>query len=438
VNEEIKDMIGRALGDEPRLGVDRHAVLRAGRRRLRLRRAGLAGGTALAVLAVVSASAVAARLGQDQDPTGAAQPTTPAATAPPSTAAPATAAPEGCVVPAMSGGYRGLPDGEATPEELAESARLTAAFQGITFPPGVTVSSGPVRLCAIEQSWGADFRLVSGGNERSVFLEVTPRGSTAPGECRTFGGDVQCRIETLPGGAVVRLSVTPPVGTGEPELVDVTAWRPDGTVVSALETGTMAEQGTPAVPRVLSDEALIALVTAPQLRTEWGGQVRETPPEPSDRRAAELTTVLGAGNPLPAGMQALPVPDARAGALDFYVSQGGYKLNADLVDAAGEGNLFANLGEGVKGAAVACDTVPNCTVTTLPDGSAATVQTDTADGVTRLTLNTVRPSGIQVVLTSSNVSERSTVRGKNVPAPDPTRAEPSLDIAALSRIAMLF
>lgn len=426
-------MIGKALHDEPRLGVDRGAVLMAGRRRLRLRRAGMTGGAALAVLAVVSVSAVAARLGQEPGTSSVAQPS-----ATTSAAAPTTPQPQGCVVPAMTGGFHSAPDGVATTDEMAESARLTATFAAFAFPAEITVRPSPVPLCVVEQSWGAQFSVLSGEDERTIFLQVAPRGRIEPGECNTFGGAVQCRVDTLPDGTVVRVSVTPPIGPAEPDLVDVTAWRPDNTVVTVLLTGGNAQPGRTTVPRVLSDETLMALVTAPQLRTEWGGPVRETPQEPSDRRAAELTVILAAGSPLPAGMRALPVPEARAGALDLYVSQGAYKLNADLVDAAGEGNLFAVIGEGVGGAAVACDGVPNCTMTTLADGSAATVQTETTDGITRLTLNTVRPSGIQLVLTSANVSERSTVRGKNVPAPDPTRAEPPLDVTALGRIAMLF
>jgi hypothetical protein len=222
-----------------------------------------------------------------------------------------------------------------------------------------------------------------------------------------------------------------------PEIVDVVAWRPDGTVVSVLETGRGATGGAPVAPRLLDDVALGAIATAPELRTDWTGPITEPAPEPSDERAAQLTGVLAAANVLPASMEAVKVPGARVGALEFFVSQGGYKLAADLVDAAGEGHLFVNANDGAGGA-VSCANVPNCRETTLPDGSPATVELDSQGDVTTIVLTTIRPGGMQLVLMSSNVSERAQNSAKEAPAVPATRPQPPLDEAALGRIAVLF
>ncbi|MFC4858854.1 hypothetical protein [Actinophytocola glycyrrhizae] len=57
MSEDIKDLLGKAIGDEPPMGVDRDEVFRAGRQRVRRRRGLAAGGVVAAVVAAAVGAA---------------------------------------------------------------------------------------------------------------------------------------------------------------------------------------------------------------------------------------------------------------------------------------------------------------------------------------------------------------------------------------------
>jgi hypothetical protein len=451
VNQEIRDMVGSALHDEPPLGIDRARVVRSGRRRLRARRAGLAGGAALGVVAAVLAAVTVAGGQAPSEELATGVSSTGSATA-------ATPAPKGVGCPGRPNAAdvpRGGPPGTAPaarpvtadPAALAEAGRLTQAFSrfAIPAPAGVTVPNAV--FCAREPGygWHAEVVLKAPWGERTVYLDVRPRGGQPPGECATFGGAVTCTTQTLSDGTALRIDEGPPVEPTQPVLFTVTAWRSDGTVVSVMETGTMGPEGKPATPRVLDTDALIKIATAPELKTEWTGPVTKSAAEPSDRRAAELTAVIEQAGVLPAGMRA-------DGGLRFVVSQGGYKLDADLTDAAGEGHLFVNVSAPARGGSSAptCEGLEashhpgvevNCQQIKLPNGRDAIVVRETStgadSGVMAVSLHAAAEDGTGLYVSVRNTSNRALGQGKNAPRQGPTRPEPPLDVDALARIAAL-
>jgi hypothetical protein len=67
---DIKDLLGKAIGDEPPIGIDRDEVFRAGRQRVRRRRAFAAGGAVAAVVvAAMGAAMLTNFISLDPEPT---------------------------------------------------------------------------------------------------------------------------------------------------------------------------------------------------------------------------------------------------------------------------------------------------------------------------------------------------------------------------------
>lgn len=408
MNEEIRAMIGEALHDEPSLRIDRGAVLVAGRRRLRRRRTAVVVVAALAVAAMASASAVAGGLlagggagGRPAD-------------------GPVPGSDTGCLREDLPSQVR---PGEA---ELAESARLTAAFATVDFPDGVTVEPASPRLCAGGGVWNTQFTVTSGGTVRQLTVTVSRRADRPRQGCVDVPAG-QCRQQTLPDGTAVEIADIVQKEPDDFDRVTVMAWRQDGTTVIVDDNTTTPGRGG---RRVLSDDALIALATAGQLRLEWDGQPGHS--DDVQRRAAELTAVLAAADVLPAGMRAASDGSAseRSEGLEFVPRGGAYLLTAVLVDAAGSGSLTIEVYDDPSGDPATCADLADCTEVTLPDGTTAMAVTNHGGGVETITLITERPSGSYVVALSSNGSQDDTT--------GPTRAQVPLDVAALGRIITLF
>jgi hypothetical protein len=428
MTDEVRDMIARALDGEPPVGIDYATVAAAGRRRIARRNLGIAGAAVLGVVAVVSVAVTVGQLAAQPGGNRVGSPST-SRTAPTGAIPTGTVPTDGCVVAATQGGYSAMPDGVASPAELAESARLTAAFArfAVPLPAGVTMVPVSPRLCAIQNSWGTDFTLRSVAGDRAVFIEVLPRSGQPAGTCARSSSHVRCTPRPLPGGGLALVDVEQPVQPTDPMIIGVKVWRTDDTVVRVMETGA---QNAPPTPRMLSDDALIAIAMAPQLRVTWSGPARLA--DPSDRHAGELTSALAKSFALPPGMQAKPVPHALAGALTFYVSQGGYKLDADLVDPAGTGNLFINLNPPAGQSMVECRGAPNCHLITLPDGRKATLSQPAGDGATTIMLETVAADGTEVsVMTRNQAQGRS---GATRPQP-PLRVDDLIRIASVSELS---
>lgn len=412
VSDEVRDMISKALREEPPVRVDYDAVVADGRRRRTRRQVGIVGGAVLGVAAVVGSAVLVGGLGTNQSlvPAG---PT-------PGTTTPAPPAP-GCVVPARTGGFTQSPPGTASPEELAESARLSEAFArfAVPLPAGVSMDPAAARLCAIKDSWGAQFTLHSAAGDRAVFIEVQPSGPRQPDVCPPPTRRARCAVRSLADQTPITIIEDPPASATQPVMVSVTALRADGTLVRVMETGS--ESPRPA-PRILTDDALAAIVSAPQLKVDWPAPAVVW--EPSEKRAAELTTAMTTSGWLGPGVR---VPMA-----DFRVSQGGYKASVDIRDNAGIGNLFINLNPPAGDGSVSCAGQTGCEPVAMPDGRAATV-TRLVDGrIQRLMLNTVAADGTQIYLMCTNQSDKAATQGKSAP----TRPIPPLTVDDLIRIAV--
>src|SRR5690349_14440114 len=189
MTDEVREMISRALRDEPPVGVSYDTVLAAGRKRRARRQAGILAGAVLGVAAVAGSAVLVGNLngGSAISPAG----PTPATT---STTAPPPAA-EGCVLPARTGGFTDVPDGIASAEERAESARLTEAFGRFPFPTRDDVSLDPApRFCVIKDSWGMRITLHSAAGDRAVFLEVKPGIRSQAGICPLPDKRAKCAL----------------------------------------------------------------------------------------------------------------------------------------------------------------------------------------------------------------------------------------------------
>jgi hypothetical protein len=432
VNDEVRDMIAKALAGEPPLRLDYAAVRRDGRRRLARRHLSIAGAAALSVVAVVCAAVAVGQLAASA-PDGSLPPASGSASPAPTSPSTPVAPLPGCetagrVLEIPPTGKAPVPRVQAVPASqaaLAESARLTEAFGRVALPlpAGVSVVPAKPPLCAVGGSWRAEFVLHGPGGDRAVNLEVRPRGGQPPGECARFGGRVQCDTRTLPDGTVVRISKSPPPEPSQPEIVDASAWRPDQTVVKLFESGSEAPK---AVPRILDNDALVAIATRPELGLRWSEPVAPVPAEPSDRVAAALSAAFAAGYQLPAGIRAMKASGSAA-AMTFYVSQGGYKLNTDLADAGGMGNLFIDLSPPVQGGTRPnwCEGQSDCAVVTLPDGRTAARSTHTDAGAITISVSTLAADGTGVSVMCTNQSGNS---GRI------TRKEPPLGLPELLKI----
>lgn len=407
MSDEVRDMIRSALADEPALGLEFEHVVRDGRKR-RARR--LFGAVAAAATGVVVVAAVAL---SGTFTTTSAPPAGVLSTSPTTSATSSAAAAPGCVVDRMAGGYSDLPRGSATPEELAESARLTEAFKQFALPLPAGVEATPLQLCSVDQSWGGTFRLTG---DRSVFVYVRPRGGQPAGECVRFTPEAQCSITALPDGSTARVTVEP---GGDVTLVNADVWRADGTYVSVMETGGVGSKN-----RVLDDGRLIAIAAAPQLRVQWSGL--PVPAAPSDRRAGELGPVLAGA--LPPGQEVEPTPAGEA--LGFRVRQGGYRAVANLADAAGRGWLMVDV-EKPGGGEVDCGGRPTCRLVDLAGGRKAALETTAEGGLVRLSLNAKAADGSWIRVQTSNAADDGTGPGT------PTRPTAPLAEANLVRIAEL-
>ncbi|HEU5472173.1 MAG TPA: hypothetical protein VFV67_16085 [Actinophytocola sp.] len=435
---EVREMIAKALAGEPPLRIDYDAVRTSGRRRQARRHLGIAGAAALSVVAVVGAAVTVSQFGAGPATDDPADPASDTVVSAPSSTAPGPSV--SCAdLPVPPGALgRAAQAGPASAEDELQAVRLSEAFSRATLPlpPGVSAEPERPPLCPTSSgSWSTRFTLRSPAGDRGVFLSLVR--SRAPGyrDCTLLATAVDCRVSTAADGTTVRILVTPPDRPDVPVRVEAAGWRPDGTAVSVLETGA---PGDNPAPRILDDDALTRILTLPELGLSRSAPASTTtsapvslPQAPSQRMADRLTATLTTGTVVPSGMRAVQVPQARVPALAFFVSQGGYKLTADLVDSQGAGNLFIELSPPAPdGMAPRCFG-PDCEAITLPDGRPG-VLARTIDGqVVTLTLNTVSPTGTQVSIMSRN---RSAV-GEQKSA-GPTRRTPPLGRDELIGIAI--
>ncbi|WP_157621189.1 hypothetical protein [Saccharothrix sp. NRRL B-16348] len=406
MSDEVRDMIRSALADEPALGLEFEQVVEDGRKRRARRRLGALTAAAVGVVAVVAVAVSGTFAPTSAPPAG-------MLSTSPTTVTSSVAATPGCVTESMTGGFPDLPRGTATPAELAESGRLTEAFRQFPLPLPAGVEATPLRLCAIDGSWGGDFRLTG---DRSVFVYVRPLGGQPPAGCVLYTPETRCSAKVLPDGSTARVTVEP---GAEATLVSADVWRADGTYVRVTETG-----GRGSVTRVLDDDQLTAIAAAPQLKVQVAGG--PVPPAPSDQRAAQLGSVLAAV--IPPGLKVERTPADEA--LMFRVRQGGYRALANLTDSAGTGWVMVNLEKPGAGE-VDCGGRATCRLVDLSGGRKAALDTVVEGGVTRLSLNAKAADGTWISVQTSNVADTGGASDA------PTRPNPPLAEADLVRIAEL-
>jgi hypothetical protein len=260
---------------------------------------------------------------------------------------------------------------------------------------------------------------------------VQPRQGQPAGECGVPDLAAECGVNTIKDSAILRTTVTPAQRPSDPVLVNLVAWREDGTIVRLLETGAEVAAGT-ATPRIMSDEDLTKIAVAPELKVDWTGSDEPLVAEPSDRRAVELTRALQKAFVLPQGMSAVPMPESKTQAMAFYPSPGAYKLNADLIDRLGKGNLFIVLsppppaGQAVTST---CERGSGCEVVDLTDMREGKLRRSSNGSITRLQLDTTTSDGGQLLIMVSN---QSAAAGRTSGT---SRPEPPLNRDDLIRIA---
>ncbi|GAA3008502.1 hypothetical protein [Actinokineospora diospyrosa] len=254
MTDNVRDLLGKAFGDEPPLGIDREVIVADGRRRLRRRRATATGGVAAAVAVVVFGTAVltngalglsqpevlpAAPLSSDTAPT----------TPPVSSIAPK--APQTTTTPLPANTYA------PRPADLLRTASL---------PWPAEVSLRPQRP-------GHQWYEFDDSGEASIVLE-TPKGPrlllvrvyfTAAQEhmiecinAQNYKPLPDCTVAVI-NGAKVRINKdVPPDG---PTVVMVTADRLDGSTVEVMETAGLDGLRH----QVMPDSTLVRIATLPGL-----------------------------------------------------------------------------------------------------------------------------------------------------------------------------
>ncbi|HVK23345.1 MAG TPA: hypothetical protein VM677_18470 [Actinokineospora sp.] len=253
---DAKEVLSRAFDQEPPLRLDKDAVISAGRRTLKRRRAVAVSGVAAVVIgAVLGVTSLTGR-GAAGQVGPAVQPTT-VSTSP--SAAPTSPTPTGTSTtrrPAAPGGV------ELDP---ADVAALNKAFNAgvLLWPPGVEVPD-PEFVFGRDGTAVTWVDTVSGKRAVTVAVyRVTDQRRPAMDCVSAQNGRKlpDCSTRTLEDGTRVRLDVSAPPGAVA--VVSVNALRPDGTAVELLETAGDGPEHRKS--RVLGDEALIGLATQPGL-----------------------------------------------------------------------------------------------------------------------------------------------------------------------------
>jgi hypothetical protein len=383
-HDEVRAVIGKVLDDEPPVGLDYETVLADGRRRRARRHLGIVTAAVIGVVAIAGGAVAVTQYNASR-----------------------VNAPAGPVDTESGCGGAGISGTPPSREELAESARLTEAFSKFTFPAlpqRVSLSPAKLRFCTVTDGWQATVALLGPKGYRSLLIDVQPRRNELAGECGPPGAvAVDCTVSTVKDTATLRRTITPTRNANQPVVVNLDAWRLDGTIVRLLETGKELTSG--AAPRVFSDDDLAKIALAPELKVNWTEPANRRPGVTSDARAVELTKALAQAFTLPQGMRAEAMPNAPAAALAFYASYGTYKLNADLIDGRGKGNLSVVLSPPVPGKVVpdTCDRNA-CEIVSLTNGRTGALYRIADGSIARMQLSTMTEDGTQVAVMVSNQS----------------------------------
>jgi hypothetical protein len=271
-DEDVKTLLGRALAGEPPLTLDRDAVFRQGRRKLRNRRRFEAGGAiagvvAAAVGAVLLTGLVAEEPAEDLPPAASREPAHP----PPGPTLPLTTTTTVAEPPSSAPSSVTLP----RPMSKDHAAELTTLLA-----KSVTLG-GNLKLTTLGGDGEAVFEINSDlyylqadvrtpTSEGSLFISLAAGSPTVEADCGQLEQVADtCAVE-VKGGLRVAVGFWKYHDTGEKRYA-VTVNRPDGTSITAISTnqserqrrdGKLPRGGPPVVDR----DDLVELVLIPGLR----------------------------------------------------------------------------------------------------------------------------------------------------------------------------
>lgn len=260
MSEDIKALLDKAFGPEPPLSLDREAILRRGRRQVRVRRLAASGGVAAAVVAVVLGAAVLSnKPGGDE-----VNPAQPASTRPvATTTTPSDRVPDGPELPLTTTTAPTRTPIDAARRHAAELTTVLArALPGDFKLQPLEPDTAPLVFAFDGTSYRTSARLTDASGQGIVLIVVNlvPRGS-APPRCP---GHTRCTELSEAGVAMTERTDTTSGGTVEYSII---AHRPDGTRLTLIANNLASIKieetriGRPAPPVDLAQ--LRAIATLP-------------------------------------------------------------------------------------------------------------------------------------------------------------------------------
>jgi hypothetical protein len=263
--EDVTARLGRALTDEPPLTLDRDAVFRQGRRKLRNRRRFEAGGTiAGVVVAAVGAVLLTGLIAEQPEELPPAASREPVHPVPPGPTLPLTttgdAPPSVVLPPPVSRDHAAvLTSWLAKSIVLGEGAQLTTLGGG-----------GNARFEINSDLYYLQADVRTPTSEGSLFVSLSVADPSAVADCEQLEQVADaCEVENV-NGLSVAVGVWKYYDTGE-KRYSATVTRPDGTSITAISTNQSERQRrVDELPRgelpVVDRENLVKLVLIPELR----------------------------------------------------------------------------------------------------------------------------------------------------------------------------
>jgi hypothetical protein len=257
-DEDVKELLGRALAGEPPLTLDRDEVFRAGRRRLRIRRLFSSGGVVTGVVAAaVGAVLITTPIAEEP-------PAPPVA--PPAASGPENSAPIGPSLPLDPSVT--TPPSSRPPMSEDHAVALTGALVDSGLLGKELTLTGP-KFYPGDVSYDLQTDVITPAEEGTLTISVAAAPSGAATDCAELKDNAGCEVRTVRGTRVA-VGTWKDYGTGEKRLL-VYAIRADGTSVKASASNLSDRRradGRPPVDKtpVVDEIALAKIATIPDLR----------------------------------------------------------------------------------------------------------------------------------------------------------------------------
>jgi hypothetical protein len=236
---EIKNLLGRALGDEPPLGIDRDEVLRHGRKRLRTRRMFEAGGVVTAVVVAAVGAALLTGVVGERETLPPAASTTVEQPAPPGPTLPLTPPPTTGTTAQPPSSMPGYPPSNDRASQLSDVLLTAGALKvgEMTSFPGKSLA---FVVADSNYVFEADLRI--GQVEGSVLVSVSPALPADGGaKCDSIPEPKSDCATQIVGGQPVSVATWRDKNTGEKRYLGH-AVKADGSTVSVIATNLSERQ----------------------------------------------------------------------------------------------------------------------------------------------------------------------------------------------------